>query len=66
MVGDRVVSGGVSGVSEMHKENITMIDIDAKIFMNDVWIRKIKRFLFFPERKELCLRKEILFSLIRK
>jgi len=43
VVGDRVVSGGVSGASEIHKENIINKDINAQIFMKDIEIEKIKR-----------------------
>jgi len=46
VVGDRVVSGGVSGASEIHKENIINKDINAHIFMNDNTIWEIKTFLF--------------------
>lgn len=41
------VSGEVVvGLSEIHKENIIKIAINAQIFMNDIKIEKIKRFSF--------------------
>ena len=51
-----VVGGEVSrGASEIHRENIIKMDINAHIFINDVEIKKIKMFCHETEQRVTSL-----------